>query len=173
MTDSEKILKTEYNLPWLPQPNEALTVLSGELPPTRLISTVFVLAFMGDQLLQTKLVKRGWDLIGGHIEPGESPVEALEREAYEEARVRLGPLHLLGYQRLHLSGPRPLEYRYSYPDSYQVFYQASIVSFDDFSSTGETSARGLFSPTQAEQFPWVQAHRELYQSALLARKGAS
>jgi 8-oxo-dGTP pyrophosphatase MutT (NUDIX family) len=162
----ENILKNEYNISWLPQPNEGRLILSDQFPPQELIATAFILAFAGDYFLQTYLVKRGWDLVGGHVEPGETPEEAVRREAYEEAAVRLGPLYLLGYQRLRLLGPCPTAYRYTYPDSYQVFYLARIVALDDFSATQETRERCLFSPAEAAELSWVQAHRELYQVAL-------
>lgn len=167
----ERTLQIEKNISWLPQPNEGRIVLSTQIPPQGLITTSFVLAFVGERLLQTHLVKRGWDLVGGHIEHGESPEEATRREAYEETGAKLGPLHLLGYQHLRLLGPRPASYRYFYPDSYQVFYWAHIVSLDDFSPTAETLERGLFTPQEAEMLPWVQAHRELYMTAFLAASG--
>lgn len=166
MDKSENILQIEHDIPWLPRPNEGLMVLSDRLPPRELSATALVLAFSGDRLLQTQLVKRGWDLVGGHIEPGESPEEAVRREAYEEAGVKLGPLHLLGYQRLRLLGPRLETYRYPYPENYQIFYCAQITALDDFSANQETHGRGLFSPTEAAQLPWVQSHKELYLAAL-------
>lgn len=39
-----------------------------------------------------------WDLVGGHIEPGETPEQAIGRECHEEIGVTLTELH-----------PRPLE----------------------------------------------------------------
>ncbi|HXR64997.1 MAG TPA: NUDIX domain-containing protein [Ktedonobacteraceae bacterium] len=166
MNTNEKIIQIEHNIPWLPQPNKGQIVLSSQIPPRELSVTSFVLAFSGNSFLQTHLVKRGWDLVGGHIELGESPEEAVRREVQEEAGATLGSLHLLGYQRLRLLGPRQAEYRYPYPDSYQIFYWAEITMLGSFSANQETHGRGLFSPTEAEQLPWVQAHRELYLAAL-------
>lgn len=164
----EQILQIEHNISWLPQPNEGCTVLSAHLPPRESIATAFVLAFDGDRLLQTRLIARGWDIVGGHIEPGESPEEAARREAYEEARAKLKELHILGYQRLRLFGPRPASYRYPYPDSYQVFYWAQIDALDEFLPTEEAGERGLFAPEHAQQLPWVQINRTLYLAALQA-----
>ncbi|HEX7735397.1 MAG TPA: NUDIX domain-containing protein [Ktedonobacteraceae bacterium] len=173
MDKSEIILQIEHDISWLPLPNEGQMVLSDRLPPLELSATALVLAFSDDRLLQTQLVKRGWDLVGGHIEPGESPEDAVRREAYEEAGVRLGPLHLVGYQRLRLLGPRLETYSYPYPENYQIFYCARIVALDDFSANAETHGRGLFSPAEAEQLPWVQAHRELYLAALSAIRNSA
>jgi 8-oxo-dGTP diphosphatase len=168
MQKNERILQVVQNLPWLPQPNESYTVLSSQLPPREMTATALVFAFDGDRLLQTNLVARGWDIVGGHIEPGESPEEAARREAYEEAGARLKELHMLGYQRLHLFGPRPALYRYSYPDSYQVFYWAQIEALDEFIPTEEARERALFAPDAARVLPFVRNFRELYQIALQA-----
>jgi 8-oxo-dGTP diphosphatase len=166
MQEAERVLERKENISWLPQPNEGWIILSAQLPPQELIVTAFVLAFDGDRLLQTKLVKRGWDLPGGHVEPGESPAEAARRETYEETGARLGVLHLLGYQHVRLHCPRPPLYNFPYPDSYQVFYWASIESLDSFAPTKETLGRGLFVPDEARQLPWVRRHLGLYEAAL-------
>jgi 8-oxo-dGTP diphosphatase len=163
---NERILQFEQNISWLPQPNESRIVLSSHLPPHEMISTAFVLAFDGDRLLQTNLAARGWDIVGGHIEPGESPEEAARRETYEEAGARLKKLHLLGYQILRLLGPRPAAYRYAYPDSYQVFYWAQIAALDEFIPTEEARERALFTPDEARKLPFFHTLGELYQIAL-------
>lgn len=168
MREAEHILQVERDLPWLPLPNEGTLVLSTQLPPGELIDTAFVLAFAGDRLLQAHLVQRGWDLPGGHVEAGETPEDAARREVYEEAGARLGPLHLLGYQRLRLFGPRPPSYRHAYPASYQIFYWAQITALDTRPPDAETRGAGLFSPTDAHDLPWVQAHYPLYRAALSA-----
>ena len=167
MDEAKKILHIEHNIAWAPQPNESQIVLSSHLPPLELIATAFVLAFASDRILMTNLVHRGWDIPGGHIEPGESPEETARREVLEETQTTPGPLHLLGYQHLRLSGPKPPSYRYPYPDSYQVFYWAYIATFSDFLPTAETQGRALFPPSEARNLSWVQHNRELYEAALL------
>lgn len=120
--EAEKILRVEYNIAWLPKPNESQTVLSSQLPPLEFVSTVLAIAFAGDRLLMTNLLSRGWDIPGGHVEPGEYPEEAVRCEVYEETGATLAQLYLLGYQRLRLLCPRPTAYSYPYPDCYQAFY---------------------------------------------------
>ena len=41
-----------------------------------------------DMLIMTRN-KRGIDWIGGHVEKGESPIQALKREAFEEAKIKI------------------------------------------------------------------------------------
>jgi 8-oxo-dGTP pyrophosphatase MutT (NUDIX family) len=168
MNTSETILRIEQNIVWLPKPNESLLALSPVLPPKELITTAFALAFSGDRLLLTNLVKRGWDLPGGHVEVEEMPEETVRREVAEETGAKLGQLHILGYQRLRLLTPKPIEYQYPYPDCYQVFYWASVTSLENFEPTPETHGRSLFAPDQAQTIAWVQRHRGLYQAALTA-----
>jgi 8-oxo-dGTP pyrophosphatase MutT (NUDIX family) len=168
LEEDERILHLARNLSWLPAPNEVRTVLCASLPPRELTSTALVLAFDRGQLLQTRLAARGWDIVGGHLEPGESPEAAARREAYEEAGARLGEMHVLGYQRLRLLGSRPAWYRYAYPDSYQVFYWAQIDALDEFVATEEALERALFTPDAARGLPFVRTLGELYRVALQA-----
>lgn len=77
MQKDERILQIVQNISWLPQPNEVRTVLSSQLPPGEMIATALVLAFDRDCLLQTNLAARGWDMVGGHIEPQDKPLSLL------------------------------------------------------------------------------------------------
>ncbi|MHB8598702.1 MAG: NUDIX domain-containing protein [Ktedonobacteraceae bacterium] len=171
MPKADKILRVEYNIAWLPEPNESQVVLSSQLPPQEFVSTALAVAFAGNHLLMTHLISRGWDIPGGHIEPGEYPEEGVRREVYEETGATLGQLHLLGYQRLRLLGPRPVAYSYPYPDCYQAFYWAQVTSLDVFLPTAETRGRALFPPAEARTQSWVQSNPELYEAALLRVSG--
>ena len=109
-------LGTGYNIPWLPQPNEISLILDDTLPPRELITSAFALAFYEGNFLMTNLRARDWDIPGGHIEPGETPEETMRREVMEEAAVALGPVRLLGYQRIRILGDVPEGYRYPHAD---------------------------------------------------------
>ncbi|MDF2721395.1 MAG: hydrolase [Paenibacillus sp.] len=164
------IIRSHQNVTGLPLPNETQLVLSDLLPPQELITCSFVLAFQEDALVLTNLNERGWDIPGGHIEPGEHPVETMTRELYEETGARIESPQVLGYELIRLYN-KPELYTYPYPDSYMVFYCANIVKLDDFQSTDEAKGRGLFKPEEALRIPWVQQNRAFYEEAFrLTRK---
>ncbi|MGB8984511.1 MAG: NUDIX domain-containing protein [Anaerolineales bacterium] len=160
-----QLIETQTNVPWMPRPNRVRLILDEQLPPGSLTTSTFVLAFDRQRLLMTKLTDRGWDLPGGHIEPGESPESALRREVLEETGCVLGEVRLLGYQHLSVLCAVPPNYRYPYPDSYQLFYLAQVQVAREFLPTAEAADRHFFGAEAAERLPWIQAHRRLYEIA--------
>jgi 8-oxo-dGTP diphosphatase len=118
-----------------------------------------------------RLIERGWDVPGGHAKPGETPLETMRREVYEETRVRLGTVDLLGYQKILIQRAKPPGYRYPHPVSYQVFYWGQVAAQEPFVPTEEVAERGLFPPGEARRIPWVQRYRPLYEAALEAATG--
>lgn len=154
------------NVSGIPLPNETRLVLSDKLPEQELITCSFVLAFKENELLLTNLNERGWDIPGGHIELGESPMEAMQRELYEETGVLISSAELIGYEMIRILGNKPDNYKYPFPDSYMVFYCARIIKLEDFQGNTETSGRGLFTEHASYTIPWVQNNIALYEEAL-------
>lgn len=161
-----KIIEIESNVAFLPKPNEAYIVLDDQLPPLDLISTSLGLFFEGDRLLMTRLRSRGWDIPGGHVEPGETPEQTVRREVYEETRAHLGEIAVFSHQKLMVHAPKPFGYAYPHPISYQMFYTGSIAGLDPFVETAEVAERGYFALAEVYQLAWVQRHRALYEAAL-------
>jgi 8-oxo-dGTP diphosphatase len=57
---------------------------------------VLVLPFFQGKLILTKHQKRGWEVPGGTIEPGEMPIQAAIRETFEETGAELDAVEWIG-----------------------------------------------------------------------------
>jgi len=161
-----KVIKVAYDLQWMPKPNKAEIILSSQSPPLNLITSAFILAFQGDALLMPRSISRGWDLPGGHIDLGETPLEAMHRETFEEAYAYVEGVRILAYQKIEILADKPAAYKYPYPVSYQLFYWGKIMGLEPFQQNGEQDARKLFAPPEARKQAWVQDNLELYEAAL-------
>lgn len=101
----------------------------GPAPSELPITAVKVYALQGEALLLTR-VARGWDLPGGHVEPGESPKEAMVREIQEETGGRVEELSLLGYVKVTNEKQNALNSRYP-KESCMLMYVGRGVIFDE------------------------------------------
>ncbi|MEU6715992.1 NUDIX domain-containing protein [Nonomuraea sp. NPDC046802] len=94
---------------------------------------------------------RGWDLPGGHVEPGESAAEAAARELHEETGLRLEPadLSVFAWERIELLEPPPADYRYA-SLTYMVMFRAVLPSrgAPTRPPTGTESTRADWIPRQ-------------------------
>lgn len=94
--------------------------LSDYLPESELCTAVFCLAMHSDdQVILTK-TKRGWEMLGGHMEPDETVKEALFREAHEEGGYVPQQYKLFGYRKISAKQPVPARdgRQYPFPVSY-------------------------------------------------------
>ncbi|MFW6075486.1 MAG: NUDIX hydrolase [Chloroflexota bacterium] len=170
--DSERtLLRVDRDLAYLPRPNIVSLYLSDALPPSKLITSAFALAFDGDCILMTRLRHRGWDIPGGHVEPGESPEQTMRRETLEETGAALGRACPFGHLRMEVLAPKPERYRYPYPVSYQVLFLTRVVDCTTFQASKEASERALIPPNEAPSIRWIARNQELYNAAVKAIRG--
>lgn len=157
----------------MPQPNISQFILDARLPPAGLITSALVLAFQNDNFLMTKLHHRGWDIPGGHIELGETSLQAMLREVSEETSATLDRIEVLGYQLMRVLAPCPENYAYPCPDSYQLIYWAEVTCLAPFTPTEEAEDCALLPPQQARQTQWVRQNLPIYEAALNRARVAS
>ena len=101
---------------------------STTLPPRELCTSASCIAVLeptGDIVLTRTW--RGWEFMGGHIEPGESIEAAMIREALEEGGFRVESYELIGYRKVTAKAPataRQTGLAYPFPVSYIPWFLA-------------------------------------------------
>jgi 8-oxo-dGTP pyrophosphatase MutT (NUDIX family) len=93
------------------------------LPEATLCTAVYCLAILPD-IKQVVLTRnhRGWEMLGGHIEPGETIEQALIRECLEEGGFAPENYQLFGYRKITAKQPVPHNQKegsfYPFPHGY-------------------------------------------------------
>lgn len=167
----KNLLRTNTKIPWMPTNSEARLYHTDEMPPVDICGTAFAFAFIEDRMLMTRLVKRGWDIPGGHIEPGESPEQAVIRETIEETQVIVEPVELVGVQELEVFGSLPRD-GWTTPLSTQLFYLCRVAETLPFIPTRETTERDFLPPDFVRTVPTLVNHDLLYEIALKRIQGS-
>lgn len=105
--------------------------------------SVIAVPVMNRSLLLVRNLRRsGWEFPGGGILDGESPEQAVRREAAEEAGACLGQLHPLCWYTVQSTPPPGL--------SRGIVYVADLTSFGSPTDEDEVADVRLFSSPPAE-----------------------
>jgi mutator protein MutT len=158
-----QLLQRVENPWWLPAQGYAEAVLSSELPPLSLCVSVYGFVVHDDHVLFTRGEedhKHELEIPGGHIDPGETPEQALIRELEEETGVTPEQYKLVGYNKITVTNV-PNDYRYPKPTSYMLFYICMV------SSLAKTNELGVWLPLEeAKQNSWVKAEQGIFDALL-------
>lgn len=160
------ILYTKFDVGYLPFPNSIETIASDEVAPRDLITTAFVIPLFNDKsVLLAHNLRRGLEIPGGHIEPGETAEEAAIRELVEEGGATVFKLHPIGYQKMVTGGEAPNDWRYPYPISYQQFFAGMVDEQYDYIPNDECRIPLISRPEQVE-VDLKPEHYVLYEQAI-------
>jgi len=99
---------------------------TSELPPAELCTAVMCVA-IADGKIVLACSERGWGMLGGHIEDGETLDAALRREALEEGGFTIKNYALFAVRKITATvqtSQRPGK-KYPFPVSYMAYYWAT------------------------------------------------
>jgi 8-oxo-dGTP diphosphatase len=89
-------------------------------PPARLISNVNLVPKVGAEWLIILDDNGNWDIPGGTLEPGETYMDAIQREMQEEAGAKIWNFQLFSALHYISSAPEPYRPHLPHPDFYRV-----------------------------------------------------
>ena len=155
--------------------------LSGKLPEGVHCSAVYCLALTeaGDRVVLTR-IKRGWEMLGGHIEPGETIEDALLREALEEGGFRPQKISMFGYGKVTAEKPEPNpRHGGFYPQTSHVPYFVGESGLPLIAPTGEEILESrAFAPheiasLESDHEPLIRLGLEKFNSVQITWKNIS
>lgn len=111
------------------------------VPPKDQVSACMVVALHEGNIVLSR-PKRGWGLVGGHREPGETAEDCIRREAIEEAAIELGELQLIGRWKTQKVFESKENFQYP-PLAYQLLYVADVTKINDFMPLLEVEERTI------------------------------
>lgn len=136
-----------------------LTWLPSESPPRGgKVSSVHGVCFDSGKVLLVNVSGRGYNYPGGHVEEGETPEQAFQREALEEGYV-IGNSEFIGMIEVNHEENPIYEPNGKYPIvGYQLFYRMNITECLPFLRENESISRIWVEPSE---LPYVINDHEL------------
>lgn len=147
-TAAPKIIASGH---WSPETRWEL-LIDHPLPPDQLCVTAFCIAFKDGKIALTRH-HRGWDIPGGHREPGETIEAGARRELFEETGLEVGPLLQIGVSRVDMTTQQERDGRpYPFPTSFGLWYTAAVTTEKTIPAGSESKEVGFFTPDDIRAF---------------------
>ena len=102
-----EVNKEKFPVVWWGDTRAEFIPRGGALPAHCTRSAALLFAFHEDRLVTADIQGRGWCILGGHLEEGETPRQAVVREAMEEGGVKPDHLNHIGWYVLTPRGGIP------------------------------------------------------------------
>jgi len=115
------------------------------MPPIEEVISAHPMPITQDgKIVTVHVINRGYDIPGGHVDPGEDAITAMEREAWEEATIRISHPVLLDV--LHVSSENEALGLKEKP--YMLLYATKVASLDPFVPNSEVDERLQLAPKE-------------------------
>jgi len=141
----------------------------GSVPPVQATLSSHCIPFTADgKIVAINVLDRGIDIPGGHIDGDETAIEAMQREAREEAQITISDPKLIDVWQLSSANAQlGLSKR-----PYLLLFSAGVESMNDFTANDEVSERLILSPDEfiAQYFGDKNQARIIVDRALAVRK---
>lgn len=156
------------NVAWLQNPSFLELYQTSVLPDIHVTSVFCFIVNDNNEILFIKNIKpnRSWEIPGGHVENGESPIEALHRECLEEGMVSINEPLLFAIHKV-----TNLEKNSKYPPrSCQAFYVAKLKETHPFISNAEIGERKFIDIQKLNEIDWCSEYKDLVELSIKALK---
>jgi 8-oxo-dGTP pyrophosphatase MutT (NUDIX family) len=102
-------------------------LFAGDQLPEALIANVNLVPRCEQGWLILQLEDGSWEIPGGTLEPGESYIDAIRRELWEEAGAQVQTLYLIGGWHYRAAGERPYRQHLPFPEFYRVVAVGQVL----------------------------------------------
>ncbi len=149
-------------------PNSIISFEATEhLPPPELTSIAGGFVFYNDKLVLANIPGRGWEIIVGRIDVGESPEITFRRETYDQVGLELSHVKMIGVVRIEHKGPEPPNCPYPFPIGYGVQYIGIAKELTPFKGGAESLGRSLITPEgfKNHYYEWNEYYDAIFRYA--------